>query len=329
MAQFRQIQNPRDAALVKAPSLPALDAEELQRHQPDAHWILMDAAQEAVARCSLWWNNTPPYSAERLGVIGHYAARDAVSARLLLQHACDQLAARRCTLAVGPMDGNTWRRYRLITERGSEPIFFLEPDNPDDWRAHFSDFGFQPLAQYSSALNTDLSKEDPRVADKARQLEAQGIRIRRFDTRRQETELHAIYEVSCVSFRDNFLYTPISEAEFTEQYRRILPYVRPEFVFMVEKDARLIGYLFALPDLMEAKRGEPMRTLIFKTIAVLPEFSGTGIGHCLFAEGHRAARRLGFTRVIHALMFDDNRSRRLSAYYAQTMRRYTLFSKKL
>ena len=35
--------------------------------------------------------------------------------------------------AVGPLDGSTWRRYRLVTERGVEPPFFMEPDNPDDW----------------------------------------------------------------------------------------------------------------------------------------------------------------------------------------------------
>jgi len=47
------------------------------------------------------------------------------------------------------MDGSTWHRYRLPTERGAEPTFFLEPDNPEmrfnDGRAdrpigHLQDF---------------------------------------------------------------------------------------------------------------------------------------------------------------------------------------------
>lgn len=41
------------------------------------------------------------------------------------------------------------------------------------------------------------------------------------------------------------------------------------------------------------------------------------------------ARALGFTRAIHALMHETNKSRNLSAHYAKTIRRYTLFSKKL
>jgi len=38
---------------------------------------------------------------------------------------------------------------------------------------------------------------------------------------------------------------------------------------------------------------------------------------------------MGFTRAIHALMHETNKSRNLSARYARTIRRYTLFSKRL
>ena len=58
-----------------------------------------------------------------------------------------RLAAERCTIAIGPVDGNTWQRYRLITEPGTEPPFFLEPDNPDAWPGQFTAAGFTPLAQ--------------------------------------------------------------------------------------------------------------------------------------------------------------------------------------
>ena len=43
-----------------------------------------------------------------------------------------------------------------------------------------------------------------------------------------------------------------------------------------------------------------------------------------------AARALGYTRVIHALMHEDNRSLRLSEQYGTAvMRRYTLFARPL
>jgi hypothetical protein len=49
----------------------------------------------------------------------------------------------------------------------------------------------------------------------------------------------------------------------------------------------------------------------------------------LLAEVHEAARRLGFRRAIHALMHETNRSRNLSAHYSRTIRRYTLFARRL
>src|SRR5215469_11915876 len=132
-----------------------LSPEGVARQQPDASWLLADG-DNIVARCSLWWQGTPPHDGHRLGYVGHYAATDSAAARDLLGLACERLAEQGCTLAVGPMDGNTWQRYRFVTERGSEPPFFLEPDNPDDWPRQWTDFGFTPLAQYYSAVNPDL-----------------------------------------------------------------------------------------------------------------------------------------------------------------------------
>ncbi|MFN0086638.1 MAG: N-acetyltransferase, partial [Blastocatellia bacterium] len=70
-------------------------------------------------------------------------------------------------------------------------------------------------------------------------------------------------------------------------------------------------------------------TLIIKTVAVLPEAGYAGLGSLLVARAHEIAEAAGFRRVIHALMHETNRSRRISDHYAGTMRRYTLFSRAL
>jgi len=313
----------------RAGDLTPLDPADLVRHACDEHWILVGNNGETVGRCSLWWRRTPPLPGHQLGIIGHYAVRDAMSAHRLLKHACEQLAARGCTLAVGPMDGNTWRRYRLITERGSEPVFFLEPDNPDDWPRHFLEAGFTPLARYSSAINGDLGREDPRMEEVGARLSAQGVRIRPLDLRRLEDDTHCIYTLSRSSFQSNFLYAPIDEAEFNVRYRTMLRLVRPEMVLIAELGERPIGFLFALPDLLQARRGQAIDTVILKTVAVVPEHAGAGLGSLLIARAHEIARKLGYTRVIHALMIETNHSRKISCHYAHTIRRYTLFARTL
>src|SRR5438270_14000352 len=112
--------------------LPPLHPEVVARQRPQAQWALTDARGSIAARCSLWWERTPLWPQHRLGLIGHYAARDAEAAADILRLACARLAEQQCTLAAGPIDGNTWQNYRLITERGDEPPFFLEPDHPDE-----------------------------------------------------------------------------------------------------------------------------------------------------------------------------------------------------
>jgi GNAT superfamily N-acetyltransferase len=130
-------------------------------------------------------------------------------------------------------------------------------------------------------------------------------------------------------FNRNFLYTPISEAAFLAQYMAVAPYVQPELTLMAEQGRELLGYLFGIPDLNQARRGEQIDTFIIKTVAVLPGRRSAGLGSVLVAESHRIAEQRGYRRAIHALMHASNKSRNISARYAQTMRRYTLFQRRL
>src|SRR5687767_13758004 len=84
-------------------------------------------AENGAATALLWWSNVPALPGEKLGVIGGFEASSADAAKAVLMQARERLRAEQCTLAVGPMDGNTWRRYRFVTDPGVEPPFLLEP----------------------------------------------------------------------------------------------------------------------------------------------------------------------------------------------------------
>jgi len=282
-----------------------------------------------VARCSLWWTQTPELPQKQAGIVGHFAATNSAGARELLDSACFKLKRHGCNLVIGPMDGNTWRRYRLLTERGPEPPFFLEPDNPDDWPGFFTDAGFVPLATYFSASNEDLTVEDPRIPRTLDRLDRSGVKLRPLNPDRFVEELRLIYEVSRVSFQSNFLYTPISEAEFLTQYAAVRPHVRPELIMLAEHAGQPVGFVFGIPDLAQAKRGQPINTMVLKTVAVLPGRTYAGLGNVLVAVCQQQARALGFRRVIHALMHESNNSLNLSGHYARPFRRYTLYSRSL
>jgi GNAT superfamily N-acetyltransferase len=315
-------------ALVQAASLARFEPAAFDVQRADVHLCAVSGSGEVQARCSLWWNYVPAYAQHRLGVIGHYAAAGDDAAAAVLAAAQERLRLAGRTLAVGPMNGNTWRSYRFVTERGEQPPFFLEPANPPEWPLQFERAGFSSLASYFSALNSDLSRPDPRMAAIEKKIADAGVAIRSANADLRH-EMEKIYGVSQVSFRQNFLYTEIPEAEFIAMYEPLFSVVRPELVLIAESAGECVGYLFAIPDLAQKARGLDVDTFIIKTVSILPRREIRGLGTLLVARAQRLGQEMGFHRCIHALMFEDNISLNISRHYAAILRKYTLYSKEL
>lgn len=288
------------------------------------------------ARCRIWWGATPVVEGEKIGLIGIYESADAPEASAILDLACQHLRTQGVTLALGPMDGSTWRRYRWVAEgpdegKGNRPPYFLEPTDPAFYVTRWQQAGFAAFAWYNSAFCPDIRSEDPRVERVWARLQSQGFRLRSVDLARWDQELGALYRFSLEAFADNFLYTPISEPEFRAQYSAVKPYVHPGLVWIVEHEAveregAICAFLFAIPDHLEAQRG---RTLIIKTVASHPHFRRQGLGSILTWHAHRTGAQLGFTQAIHAMMYEENQSTRISGRHAEVFRRYALYSRSL
>ena len=297
------------------------------RHAADAVMLALRNGR-AQARGSLWWQTVPDHPGERLGFIGHYAARDACSAAEILSAACQALAAQGCTLAIGPIDGSTWRRYRLVTERGREPPFFLEPDNPDEWPEQFQAAGFEACARYYSSLNEDNARIRNRI-DLEKQIAENGYTVRTLAVHDLESELDRLWQLSSETFRSNPFYTPIARSEFHAIYAPLLNRIKPELVLIMERGNTQVAFCLAVPNLLQAARGQTIDTVVIKSIAVEKSHRGKGLATVLLSRLNRTARSLGMHRTIHALMHEDNPSRRLDRELMRDFRCYSLFSKRL
>jgi GNAT superfamily N-acetyltransferase len=308
-------------------TIPRLNPADFASQHADVHLCACTTDGNLAARCSLWWAQVPQHKEHRVGVIGHYASASDDAAATVLAEAEERLRIAGCTIAIGPMNGNTWRSYRFVVDGGGRAPFFLEPVNPKDWPTQFESAGFSVLASYFSSLNTDLSRPDPRLEVIEKNVTDARITIRsaKSDLR---AELKSIYAVSQISFRQNFLYTEIPESEFAAMYEPVLPVAQPELVLMAEQAGRCVGYLFAIPDLAQQSRGAEIDTFIIKTVAVLPQ-EARGLGTLLVTRAQRAGYERGYRNCIHALMFEDNISRKISGHYATVMRKYALFAKVL
>lgn len=286
---------------------------------------------KAVARCGLWYQ-AGQFQGSDYAALGFYHAEDFAAGTAMLEFACRLLVERGCEWCIGPLDGNTWRNYRLVSEEMSAAPFFLEPNHPVEWVSHFEHAGFRPFATYHSSLAEEL---DQIYASAANQFEArlagrfEGITLRPFRHDAYEEELRKVFELSMVSFRQNLLFTPIDFAEFAAICAPLRPRVVPELFLLAERAGVLQGFVFAIPDYCQPVRGVVLDTVVIKSLAVHPAATHVGLGTYLVDQCHLAARRLGFRHAIHAMMHDENLSVRISQRTAKVIRRYALFSRQL
>ncbi|MGH9549498.1 MAG: hypothetical protein ACRD3W_08985, partial [Terriglobales bacterium] len=259
---------------------------EFLKDSADAHLICSNSRGVVTASCSLWWNGTPRINGEQVGFIGHYDANDEACGAELLEDALQYLTRKNCAIAVGPVDGSTWRNYRFITGSSDVPLFFLENQNPPHWPVHFLKGGFDVCARYFSAINSDLSRRDPRAEDIRSKLSRDGVSFRTFDMSRKIDELKSILAVSRAAFERNFLYSDISDLEFFAKYTPLLQFLSPELVIMMERRGELVGFCLTVPNYPEGAK--PSRAIL-KTLARIPDRSLAGAGRLMLDLSHKQA----------------------------------------
>lgn len=222
---------------------------------------------------------------------------------------------------VGPMDGDTWHKYRLNVGPWEDPPFLMEPWNPPYYPALWESNGFEVLERY-------LSKrvESGPVADflepKRQAALAAGYELRRLDPERFDDELRTIHRISIRIFARNFLYTEISEREFFALYAGARSLLDPDLVWFARTpEGEDVGFLFAYPDGFRGKAD----AVNMKTVGVLPEHRRAGLGAALMGQGHRIARDKGYRFANHCLFREGNPSGEMDGGTGRVMRRYHLY----
>lgn len=296
---------------------------------PDCHRILLDSQSQTVSAYSLWWRETPEYRNRRVGLIGHFRAQNLEAACQALTSACRELSRVGCALAVGPMDGNTWNNYRLITHLGSEPVFFLEPDTPTELPDYFLACGFHLELAYFSSIDNELTESRGLSERLASHVQQMGVSIRTLDWDNFDQELIGLHRLASVCFRDHEFYQELSPEHFLSLYRPLRSWIDPRFVLLAERDKDLVGFAFAIPDWLERARISIPRTLILKTLGVVADKQLGGLGYHLLQVVRQTAVANGYERLILALMRETEYLQRRQRDLGVPFRRYGLYAKEL
>jgi hypothetical protein len=263
------------------------------------------------------FRDAPSLDGKRTAALGAFACETAEAGAQAIREAMALLKTEGFGAVLGPMDGNTWGKHRLVVESDGRPTFLMEPSNPAHFVAAFEKSGLGIVSRYVSAV---------RPADVASSTVAApaGLRLRNLDLARAGEELTRIHALSLEAFADNHFYQPITQQDFLASYRPVLPAVDPELVLLLEDEGgALKGFLFAVPNLVE---GPQTKTVILKTYASRVKGGGSMMANAF----HERVRARGFVDVIHALMHESN----LSATHSdrtggKVFRRYALWGRVL
>ena len=276
------------------------------------------------------------------GMIGFFEARRGEAVGELFREAVAWLREAGAGTVLGPMDGDTWHRYRLNVGPFGDPPFLLEPYNPPYYEPMWRANGFAPLERYFSK-RVEPSAVVAHLEEKRRTALASGYRLRPIDMKRFRQELGTIYELSRRIFAGNFLYTEISEEEFVSLYAGARALIDPDLVvFAHAPSGEEVGFLFAYPDrfravaAMKGERGllaklrflrhrKEVNAVDFKTLGVLREHRRSGVAAALFHEGHRQTVEKGYPFANHCLFREGNPSGDLDGGAGRVMRTYVLY----
>ena len=267
---------------------------------------------------ALIYRDAPSWDGQRCAAIGNIEFISTVAGKDLLERIATELKIEGFFGLVGPMNGDTWHSYRVVSESDGTPPFMMEPvSGPHDLSA-FEAAGFLPMSHYVS------TRADLADTLGVRPVDLPEISVSAWDGLNAEELIRALFKMSGTAFASNKFFKPIDFNAFLQLYRPLLDMVDPRHVlFAHHAGGQLIGFLFGMPD-RPVDGSKP--AAILKTYA-----SGMrGVGHLLADAYHRRAINMGFSEVIHALMHEDNVSlMRSRQHKARIFRRYALMGRKL
>ncbi len=266
-----------------------------------------------VGRFAFYENPSLEYQGQAAACIGSYECiPDQEASNILLKKAKDLAAQKKYQWLIGPMEGSTTNPYRF-SQNNQSANFFMEPYHHIYYNKQFQNAGFQSIAEYFSNQTHSLQYSSSKTEALERDFIQKGATFRNINLMDLEVDLRKIATLSQEAFANNFLYTPIQVEEFISKYKKHSPLFDPRLIWIVEDQQKEIqAFLFAIKDYCDPNQ----ETLIIKSMARKKNACFKGIGSILSKKVYQAAKELGYKKVIHAFIYQDNNSLALSKKFA-------------
>lgn len=220
----------------------------------------------------------------------------------------------------GPVNGSIWHQYRCIKETNGSEFFKSELFS----EKYYYDFlsSKKPIAElayhsgYRERFDAILQVGQP-VYDK---LPSLGFVVREMEAGSME-KLQTIASISRTVFKNSWGYVELNQREFLKLYSSEKLSPNGTRIYLLYKGEEIIGFCGVFR--------EDDTTLICKTIALLPEYQGVGLGNALAFKVHLDAKEQGIKKIIYALIRDGNNIKNFPKEDAVIFRRYAAFEFKI
>lgn len=213
----------------------------------------------------------------------------------LLEAAEAWLKAQSVKSVYGPIDYSSWFSYRFLVSSTGGETFAWEPHQPAPYVSQWENFGFEAEDYYHSRSYTGILKELPSTQSRYDEFFKNGFRVRPIElTSHPERELQAIGKINLRSFQSSFLTEPLSKEAYQTLYvPQFSEYLSEYCFFLLNPKGEEVGYFFSFED---------QGYLVWKTLAILPEYQGLGLSVFGMHQTLLLAKQRGVDQMVSALI---------------------------
>jgi hypothetical protein len=224
--------------------------------------------------------------------------------------------ANKISILKGPVNGSIWHQYRCIKETDGSEFFKSELFS----ETYYYDFlrSSKPVSEviyhsgYRKRFDAILKVGQPAYD----RLAPAGFVVKEMELGSME-KLQTIASISRAVFKSSWGYTELSQKEFLKLYSSEKLTPGSTRIYLLYKGEEIIGFCGIFK--------ENNFTLICKTMALLPEYHGSGFGNALAFKVHLDAKEEGVKKIIYALVREDNNIKNFPKEEVVIFRKYAAF----
>lgn len=216
----------------------------------------------------------------------------------------------------GPVNGSIWHLYRCIRKTDGSDFFKTELMSNTYYYDFINSQKPNTSIEYYSAYREKFSNILPKIETTDKKLTSLGFSI----TEMKQIDLLQLVQIAKLStnvFSSSWGYTELTKNEFLNLYSSDKIEDNLNKLYLLYKDKEVIGYCSTIK--------EDGNTLICKTICIIPEYQGLGLGNALAYKVHIDAIKDGYKKIIYALIREDNKVKNFPKMDTVVFRRYSAF----